>query len=74
LREKIGWGLILGGAGLQVIEGFAHADAQLNNIQFSETAVGKLVSPVEGKLPFSLGWTLLLSGAAVLWLIPLIKR
>lgn len=74
MREKIGWGLIIVGGVLQVSEGFAHADATLNNLQFSETAIGSLVAPVEAKLPTSLGWTLLIVGAGVLWVLPYLQK
>lgn len=70
MREKIGWGLIIVGGFLQVVEGFAHADATLNNIQFSETAIGKLVAPVEAKLPIPLGYAMLGLGAGLLWVAP----
>lgn len=74
LREKIGWGLIIFGAVLQVSEGLGQADATLNNIQYSETAIGKIVAPVEAKLPVSLGYSLLILGAGVLWVLPYLQK
>jgi hypothetical protein len=74
MREKIGWGLIIVGGVIQVAEGFAHADATLNNIQFSETAIGSLVAPVESKLPVSVGYSLIILGAGILWVLPYIQK
>lgn len=74
MRERIGWGLVILGGTIQIVEGFAHADATLNNIQYSETAIGGLLAPLEEKLPVSLGWTLLIAGAGVLWLVPLVSK
>lgn len=74
MSHKIGWGLLVTGAVLTVAEHMAQADATLNNVQFSETKLGQIVAPINAKLPMSLGLLLLVSGAAVLWLMPLIVK
>lgn len=70
----VGYGLLAAGTILQVVEGFAHADAVLNNTNFSDSAVGKLVTPVEGFLPISLGWTLIVVGAGLVWILPMVSK
>ena len=71
-RAHIGWTLIALGIGVQVLEGLAHADAQLAGVTYDQTAIGAIVGPIENYLPISLGWALLGTGAAVVWLVPLV--
>jgi len=68
--QKVGWTMLISGGVLQVLEGFAHADATLNNVEYNQTAVGKLVAPVETMLPISLGWTLIVIGASLVRVLP----
>jgi hypothetical protein len=72
VRMKIGWGLLIIGAFVQVAEGFAQADATLANVTFDQTAVGAIVAPAEKVLPISLGYTLIVAGALTLWALPLV--
>lgn len=69
-----GWGFLITGGALQTVEGLAHADATLNNLNYNETAIGSLVDPIESMLPVSLGWTLIIIGASILWFVPWIKK
>ena len=66
-KKTVGWGLVIGGGLLQVAEGLAHADAALNNLTYDETAIGSLVGGVENYLPVSLGWSMVIVGASILW-------
>lgn len=68
--SKVGWWLLIGGGALQLAEGVGQADATLNNLQFSDTAIGKVVDPFEKFLPIPLGWTLVIIGATLIWVIP----
>ena len=72
--KTCGWLLLIGGLLVQAAETTARADAQLNNVNFNDSGFGKLVGPVEKVLPISFGWALTLTGAAVLWVVPLIKN
>lgn len=64
--NRLGWGLVIVGTVLQMAESAAKASATLNNVQFNTTTLGALVAPIEKITPLPLGWTLLISGAAVL--------
>jgi hypothetical protein len=68
--KHVGWLLLVGGAVVQVAETMGQAQANLNGLQFQDTTVGTLVAPIEKVLPVSLGWTLIISGAVVLWILP----
>lgn len=62
-----GWGLIVIGGLLQIVESTQKADATLNNVPFNTTGYGKLIGPLENVLPVPLGWSLLGTGAAILY-------
>lgn len=62
-----GWGLVIFGGALQILETTQKATATLNNTTFDKTPIGKLIAPVENVLPLPLGWALLGTGAAVLY-------
>lgn len=64
--NRLGWGLVIVGTVLQMAESTAQASATLNNVQFSTTTIGALVTPLEKFTPLPLGWTLLLLGGGVL--------
>lgn len=71
-RKTIGWGFLVIGAVVQVVEGLAQADATLNNTSFDQTAAGVILAPIDKMLPVSLGYTLMITGALVLWVAPLV--
>jgi hypothetical protein len=71
-RKTIGWGLLVVGAAVQILEGFGQADATLNNVSFDQTAAGALLAPIDNMLPVSLGYTMIIAGALVLWVAPLV--
>jgi hypothetical protein len=73
-RKQIGWAFLILGGTLQVAEGLAQADATLNGLQFNQTAIGSIVAPVEKVLPISMGWTVLLVGAALVWVVPWVEK
>lgn len=64
--KKWGWGLVIVGGLLQVLETTQKASATLNNTTFDKTPVGKLLTPAEEILPLPLGWSLLGTGAIIL--------
>lgn len=70
--HRLGWVLIAGGTALQVAEIMAKAqgNAALGGVIFEETAVGKVVAPIESHLPLPLGWTLVVAGVIIVWVIP----
>lgn len=72
-HHQFGYVLIAGGAVLQIAEAMAHSSATLNNITFPETPVGKMVAPLETILPLSVGWTLILAGVALCYVLPRLK-
>ncbi len=72
--KHIGTILLIGGGILIVVEATAGADAATNNVDFSQTAVGRIVYPVEQYLPISLGLALALMGAGIIWIWPWLRR
>jgi hypothetical protein len=72
--KHVGWTLLIGGAAIQVAEAIAQADATLNNLQFQDTSVGTIVAPLEKVLPLSLGWTLIATGAVLVWIVPHLQK
>lgn len=64
--NKIGWGLVIVGAVLQMTESTAKASALLNGTQFSATTIGAIVAPIEQYTPIQLGWLLLTLGGGIL--------
>jgi hypothetical protein len=72
-RYGFGWGLIVLGIAVQVAESMAQSTATLNNTQFSASTIGKVVAPIEKYLPIQAGYSLIVAGAGVLWLLPLVS-
>jgi hypothetical protein len=70
--KALGYGLLVGGAILQTAEIMAKqtTNAAQGGQPFAETALGKFVAPIESKLPLSLGWTLVVIGAILVWVAP----
>ncbi len=62
-----GWGLVIVGGLLQVLETTQKASATLNNTTFDKTPIGSMLAPIENVLPLPLGWALLGTGAVVLY-------
>lgn len=65
--KKWGWGLVIVGGLLQIVETTQKADATLNNVTFDKTPFGSWLAPVENVLPLPLGWSMLGVGAAIIY-------
>lgn len=63
----LGVSLLVVGGVLMIAEASAGADANVSGVPFCQTAIGGIVAPVEKYLPFSVGFTLVLIGGAVLF-------
>lgn len=72
--RHLGYGLLIVGGLTQVAESYAQNSAKVTNVPFAQTDFGKIVAPVEAVLPFSLGWTLIIAGAGLVWLLPLVSK
>ena len=72
--KQAGWILLAGGAALEIAEIMAKSqtNSAQGNATFDQTALGKLVAPIEQVLPLSLGWSLIAMGAIIVWVIPYI--
>jgi hypothetical protein len=68
--HRLGWTLIAIGAATEVAEMVAKNDAALKNLQFQDTKVGMITAPIEKVLPVSLGLSMIIVGAAILWIMP----
>lgn len=73
-RCGVGWSLVVLGIAVQIAESMAQSTATLNNTQFSASTIGKIVAPVEAFLPITLGYSLIVAGAGVLWVLPLVTK
>lgn len=73
-HKHVGWGLIVVGGLVQIAESSAQSSAALNNTQFSASQIGAIVTPIENYLPIQLGWTLVISGVLVLFVLPMISK
>jgi hypothetical protein len=68
--KHAGWVLLVGGAAVQIAETMGKASAQLNGLQYQDSKIGAVVAPLEKILPLSLGWTMIMVGAALVWVVP----
>lgn len=66
--KHVGYAMVIVGIPLQIVESMAKQSAILNNTNFSDSSIGKLVQPVENFLPVSLGFTLVIVGVGLIWL------
>lgn len=70
--KQVGYLLLGGGAILQVSESMAKAsvNSAQGNATFDQTPFGKIVAPIDSFLPVPLGWTLIILGAVIVWVLP----
>jgi len=71
--KEIGIIAIVIGGGLQIVESMEKSSSVLNGTNFNQTTIGSMLAPIENVLPFSLGWTIVLIGAALVWIVPIVK-
>jgi hypothetical protein len=64
--KHVAWSLVIIGALVQTAESMSKSSALLNNIQYSQTSIGQVTTPIEKFLPITLGWTMIASGSLLL--------
>lgn len=67
---RVGFWLLIAGAGLSVAEGIASNDASSTGIPYEQTGVGKIESYIPNPTPYELGTVLLIAGATLYWILP----
>lgn len=72
-HRHLGWALLITGGVLSLAEGLAIADSNVSGIPVSQSAIGKLEAAIPNPTPFQLGTLVLLAGASVLWIWPLVS-